>query len=50
MRNREMMKAALEEYRAEAEELGLSLQEYLLLLTLERLEDMKASAGYPGEE
>ena len=49
MRNREMIKAALEEYRAEAEELGLSLQEYLLLLTLEKLEDIQASAGYPGE-
>ena len=48
MRNREMMKAALEEYQAEAEELGLSLQEYLLLLTLEKLEDIQASAGYPG--
>lgn len=49
MRNREMIKAALEEYRADAEELGLSLQEYLLLLTLEKLEDIQASAGYSGE-
>ena len=34
-------KAAISEYKQEADELGISLQEYLLLSILERLDDME---------
>lgn len=42
MRDREIRAEQLQQYRQEAEELGLTLQEYLLFRMLEQLERISA--------
>lgn len=42
MRNEAIRREQLQQYRQEAEELGLTLQEYLLFLQLEQLERISA--------
>lgn len=48
MTNKEWKMAELQQYQKEAEELGISLQEYLLLLIYEKLEDIKIDTGCIG--
>lgn len=42
MRDEAIRREQLQQYRQEAEELGLTLQEYLLFLQLEQLERISA--------
>jgi len=41
---REFIKADLEMYREDAEELGITLQEYLLYRVLDKLDDLRVTA------
>ncbi len=43
MTDKTILQASLEEYRREAAELDLSLQEYLLLLILDKLDQIRYS-------
>lgn len=45
MRDKRITETILREYQQEAEELGISLQEYLLFLMLEKLEDIELHTG-----
>ncbi len=40
---KELLQADLDEYRKQAAEMGITLQEYLLLLILNKLEDIRYS-------
>lgn len=42
MKDQEIRREQLQQYRQEAEEMGLTLQEYLLFLQLEQLERITA--------
>ena len=37
-----MKRLLLEQYKAEAEDMGITLQEYLLLCILDRMDDLRA--------
>ena len=41
---KEFMRADLEMYKADAEELGVTLQEYLLYRVLDKLDDLRVTA------